>query len=151
MFFTFLLSSCSMEKYCNSHYPPQISDSVVTVISYECEYDTIRVPYQEISFDTSFLPEDILFHHEEKQGSLTAYIDINKGKLTFKCAEDSLQFIIESQNKIINTSDHRVKMFTVKEFEQHWYYTPLIWWFFFTLICIIIWIVWKYLKLYAKI
>lgn len=110
----FILSGCSPEKRIAriyAHHPelmPRNSDSIITQIAFECEYDTILVPYQELSFDTSgIIPASVEFHEHNKSGRLSGSIDIKGGKLTFKCAEDSLRQIIEKQNKIITTKDTR--------------------------------------------
>lgn len=148
---TGLFSSCSLKRYCQERYPPIQSDSVVTVISYECDYDTVRVPYAEIAFDTAFLPTSIVFHKEQKKGSLSSYIDIQKGKLTFKCAEDSLKQVIEYQSRLIKTVDKRVNTVIIEKYKEHWYLTPLIWWFIISLVAIIGTGAFKYFKLASKI
>lgn len=147
----FLLSSCSVKKYCQDHYPPIQSDSVTTVISYECEHDTIQIPYAELAFDTTFLPTSIIFHEEEKKDHLSASVDIKGGKLTFKCAEDSLKQVIDGLKKVITVSDHRTNTVVKEVYKEHWYVTPLIWLFIVFLLENIIIVLLKYFKLTTKI
>jgi len=105
------LAGCKMENYCAKHYPPQIHDSIQTVITY-C-WDTVYKvrPERVISFDTTNLfPDDIVFHREETKDGLTAYIDINKGKLKFQCKEVELRDSIAYLKKEIATTELQTKI-----------------------------------------
>lgn len=141
------------QDWCAKHYPAQISDSIVTVTNYECDWDTVMVPFKSIVFDTvGLIPNDVVFHHESKKDGLSAYIDINKGKLTFRCAEDSLEAVIEYQKKIISTTDHQVKVITMPCILEHKtkfnYFCS--YWFWISFGLILIWLVLKALKMYLK-
>ncbi len=110
----FVLFSCSPAKrieHIYSRHPelrPIESDSINTWITYECDSFPILVPYHEISFDTSgIIPNTVNCHHTKRVGALTGSIDISKGKITFKCAEDSLKEVIRFQKEIINQKDIR--------------------------------------------
>lgn len=104
IFVVAFLSSCVTQKRCNERFPPVTSDSSYSVVSYECEYDTIYTPYKKVDFDTTlyFIPKNKVFHYSQNKNGLTSTIDINKGKLSVFCAADSLQLIIDHDKEIIH-------------------------------------------------
>lgn len=128
------LTSCNVEKYCQERFPAKTSDSTTTVIEYVPVHDTLYLGYNELLFDTvTEIPPNVLIHHEEKKGRLNASFDIKKGRITFKCSEDSLAHIIDGLRKEITITQKSSSVETEKEFVEHWYLTPLIWWFFITI------------------
>lgn len=105
-----MFSGCSVEKYCNSHYPPQVSDSTWKEIEYVCEHDTIPIPYRAINWDTTFnFLKDVVLHRVVKDKGLTGTLDINKGKLSFKCESDSSQIYKDFYRKNITNNHIRVE------------------------------------------
>lgn len=147
--FLLLTSGCSMEKYCQKNYPGQVTDSITTVIKYEKVYDTIYVPKESISVDTLLpIPQMVIYHHYEKKSGLTTQVDIVKGKLSFKCSEDSLRYIIEQQKEIIRTIEHKntVTALCFKEHKTKFNYFCT-YWFWVTLALVVLGIFLKFRKL----
>lgn len=96
------LSSCVTQKRCNEKFPPEISE--VTIVHDSIVHDTISVPYQELSFDTtSPCPPQVEYHKEKRVGGLVSSVTIHKGVITQKCSDDSLQVVINSLHRIILT------------------------------------------------
>ncbi len=112
--FLLFASGCSMEKYCDKRFPAKEYTTVDTTIRYECWYDTIYVPEKSIVIDTLVpeIPFDLFFHKTTKRGGLTASVDISKGRINFRCAEDSLMSIIQHQKEIIRISRKELKVKT---------------------------------------
>ncbi len=133
-FAIFCLFACNMQKYCQERYPAQISDSVVTTIEYRPVHDTLYLGYNELVFDTATeIPPNILIHHEEKKGGLKLTVDIKNGRLNVSAVQDSLMRVIDGLKKTITTSRKTQSIQQTKEFVEHWYLTPLVWYFFVTI------------------
>lgn len=129
------LTSCITRQKCEERFP---SESTTTEIKDSLIRDTIYVPYEELSFDTaSPCPENVVYRKEVKRGRLTGVVEINEGKLRFACKEDSLQIIIEKNERQIKTLEKRPGY--VREVEK-----PLPWKYefykfgFFTLLIILL-------------
>lgn len=115
------LSSCVTQKACDRKFPPTDSFSVIYRDTIICEYDTVYVPYQELSFDTTgMLPPTIVYHHSVKKSGLTASVDIKNGKLTVLCKEDSLKLVLEHERKFKLKDELKVEVPKSKEVPM-WY------------------------------
>lgn len=100
-----LLSSCSLKQICEERFPPTPYDSIVTVVKDSLIHDTIYTSYQELTFDT-LIPCDpkIIYRKEVVKGGLTGIVNIENGRLSFTCKDDSLKLIINKlQRKIFET------------------------------------------------
>ncbi len=116
-----LFCSCVTQKRCAERFPPKTSDSIRTWITYSCDSFPVYVPYQELTFDTSgIIPVTVNYHHTKREGALTGSVDINNGKLSFKCAEDSLRAVIEYMAKEFHEKDSREKAVNVP-LRDSWY------------------------------
>lgn len=118
-----LLFGCVTQQRCLEKFPPQVTtiehthDSIVTVI------DTVLVPFQELSFDTtSPCPPQVVFNRTVTRSGLTTSVSIKDGKLSVKCTADSLQAIVNAQKEYITKTIRE----TLKPIEitvkDRWYY-----------------------------
>lgn len=88
VFFVFVmvatLVSCVTQKRCNQKFPTVQFDSTSIVTTHDTIHDSIPVPYQELSFDTtSPCPEITSFRKEIKKDWLTAIVDFSKDGMKF--------------------------------------------------------------------
>jgi hypothetical protein len=156
LIFLFLASglcSCVTQNRCNSKFPLSEKDSTSTVVTYETYWDTINIPREELSFDTSgIVPLDIIFSHIERKGHLKQTLDIRNGKITQTCVSDSLSRYIEKlrASKTVYQVKHITKMIPcdrehrTKRDAFCLYFTGIS--LLLILIAFIAWLVRKYLK-----
>lgn len=105
---TLFFQSCSVEKWCNERYPPITSDSSWTI--HDTITDTIYIPYEDVSFDTSgVVPEGINFERTEVSNGLTLKVSINKGRIKADCKSDSLMVVLKSEREQHFNEKQKVK------------------------------------------
>lgn len=156
-----LLQSCSMQKYCQENYPCKIDekDSTSTTIVVVPVHDTMWLPKEEVAFDTIIPP--LIFKDSTKSftktktfNRVTGSVTIKGNKLSFKCTADSLQHVIDTQQKTITTLELRrqiMQTLTPKPvYLEHWYVLPLIWYFIITILMAIIYLVRVIIKIYTR-
>ena len=121
-----LLSSCATKKRCNRKYPPEIHDTIITVTKDSIVHhrDTTFEEGEVIFVHDSIPCPDFKYHSTIKKNGLTGSIDISKGKITFKCAEDSILRIKDSLVTYIRTNitDRQTKIIPPEiKYMSHWY------------------------------
>lgn len=108
-----LLSSCSMQRYCNVHYPclASVRDSIITISRVVVKHDsllvkvngdTIREIYQ-IGCDSSLF-------FESQKGRAYQSVSLKNNVLTAVsvCKEDSFKMAIQQKDSIIYTLHDRI-------------------------------------------
>lgn len=108
-----LFSACSdekklerIEKRSPSLFQPITKDSVgKTQISYVMHDSIIHLPGQTDTFSVAIpCPQAVVYNHVAHFKSATATLQIDSGKATVICHDDSLNTIISWQNKIIDSN-----------------------------------------------
>ena len=121
------LASCITQEKCNERYPSK--DSIYTVEKIVCVPDTFWFPEESYwAEDTSPCPPQIEYHKESVQGSHKVTIDISKGKIKVVCHSDSVQKIVNDQEKIIATYQSKKAQTIIQEVTA-WYDIAFRWWF----------------------
>ena len=116
-----LLTGCITQQRCLDKFPPKETNVTTNWISYVCDSFPFYLPANELTFDTSgIFPDNIVFHKTQKKGRLTQSISVSNGKVTFKCAEDSLKAIIEYQAKVLH-ENKRETITTIVPVRDAWY------------------------------
>lgn len=139
--FLLLFSSCLTEQKCAERFPPKETIIYNTHDSIICITDTIRIPFNEVSIDTSgVVPFNISFHETVKKNGLTETINISKGKITAICHEDSVMEVLQHERKFKITNKEETKFYP--KYIDHWYEPAALWiagsYLLLTLILIII-------------
>lgn len=140
----FLMSaicSCATQKRCNERFPPKesVKDSIVYK---EILRDTVIYVKGEdiLLIDTLPCPE-LNFTHSETKNHLIQRITIKKGIIKAECKEDSLIKVTAKLHDKLWIFSHAKKDNTIiKEYKDHWYDLPLIWYFAVSFPLILGWI-----------
>jgi len=145
LFFSIFLCGC--KTYCEKHYPGKEFTTVDTVTRIEKYIDTVFVPYNVVTVDTIVqnIPYDLTFHKTEKKKGLTASLSISKGKITFKCAQDSIQFLLEKErlDHIITKSQLKVQVTDCHKEHKTKFNYFCSYWFWISFGLILLYIIWK--------
>lgn len=118
------LSSCITQEKCYERYPPQVRDSTVIKDTIIYWVDTFRLPGETVIIEDTIPCPQLEYHKSVTKNHVTLKIDISKGKVTFMCAADSLQRLLnrERKERVIT----RTKNFVSKpliERKAYWYDT----------------------------
>lgn len=144
----FAMSSCVTQKRCQELYPAVVKDSIRIKDSVSIREISVFIPRDSIVFKDSIPCKDFVFDLSEKKNNLTASLHIAKGKVSFKCAEDSLRAVIEEREHFISTIDRSVKVEFKTEYISHWYTVPCYWIaglsLMYLIIVLVIWILKKF-------
>lgn len=143
-----LLGSCVTHQKCVEKFGWKDSDTIIYKDSLYIVHDTLYIPYQELSFDTSSpCPPQVVYHKKIKKGRQTLTIDIKNGKLTASCKEDSLMQIInnERRDKVKTVIKNNSETIIVKEVP--WWSIALNWLnLFWILIIILMYFIFRSIK-----
>lgn len=131
-------TSCITQEKCRERYPTKDSSYTREVII----SDTDTMWFAEENYyaeDSIPCPPEIKYHKETHTGGHKITVDIDKGKLTVTCHDDSLQRIINKQRHVI-TSYQSKQGQVVREvvMKTAWYYTFCVWWFVLSIIFILL-------------
>jgi len=132
--FTFsLFCGCSPQQKLqhleNKHpelFKPRIKDSASTTIQYVSHDSLITIPGQSAVMHDTFLinkPCPTHFNRTLKSGGETAILNIDSGKVTVICKDDSLKQEILLRDKIINNFKEHVQVGVAENdvYKTHWY------------------------------
>lgn len=142
------LIGCVTQERCAERFPPRSStnDTTITIIKDSIRHDTVYIPGMELVFGADIPCPDAVFHKTETKGHLTGSVNIKKGKVTFKCAADSLQAIIEVKDRIITTLQSRNETVVTPPIPLPWWVPYAGWYFVITSPLLVAWSVWRVAK-----
>lgn len=147
----FSLASCSLKEICDKNFPPIPWETTKTDTVDRFVHDTLYVPYQDVSFDTtSPCPPSVNYRKEITSGRLTGIVDISEGRLRFTCKEDSLKMVIKKKERHIRTLQSRVDVPPPKTIAAPipWYYDFYKWgfWTLLLIIALLLYMLYRLLK-----
>lgn len=147
-----LITGCVTQQKCAERFPPQVieKDNTKTVIRDTVIHDTVKVAGELLLWHDSIPCPDVKYSKSVTKGGITSTVKIIKGKLKTECKSDSLQKIIETQIKTIDT--YREKANTeIKEkivYKEYWHDPFCHYWTLFT---IVTGIIYAAIRIIAKI
>lgn len=101
-----LFTSCVTKKACDQRFPPQIviKDSIVLKDTTLYVSVPVIVPADTVTLIDS-IPCDITYEKEQKKGSQSAKVIIDKGIITVECRSDSLVKVIDSLKVVVQNKE----------------------------------------------
>ena len=120
------LTSCVTRQRCLEKFPPSVvsADSVFRSDSTFVIRDTVTIPGETVIVRLDVPCPDVDLEKTFKKNGTTAKLTIKNGVATCEAIADSLERIIEIQNRTIKEGRHQKRREIVTEFK--WY---LPWWF----------------------
>jgi hypothetical protein len=118
-----LLSSCATRERCARKFPPQVSDTTITTISYYDMDTTIYVPGDTV-YLTKYIGCDSLKLDTVVRGKrgAVAKVKINEGVLTVTAGCDSLEAVVKLQGQIIKEHRDRVEVHVQEPEKRPWWH-----------------------------
>jgi len=144
LFACIVLSGCITKEKCNQRFPPisTVHDSIVIKDTTIIVHDTVTIEGNEVILFGEVPCPELSFSNSATNKGLTATVSIAKGKVKVICKQDSLQAIIETKDRQIETyrtiKDNKVT--TKTEFYNHWYDPFCRWYTLITLTLITIYV-----------
>lgn len=138
----YLLTGCVTQEKCAERFPPQVitKDTTITVIRDTVIRDTVYIGGELLIWHDSIPCPELKYSKSVTSKGLTSTVTIAKGKLTAECKSDSLENVIEINNRIIET--YREKANTeIKEkivYREYWHDPFCHYWTLFSICSIII-------------
>lgn len=144
--FLSVFSGCITQKKCSERFPIASFEKDSTTTTIKTRTVAVNIPGEKIEIHDT-IPCPYEYKKEVKKNNLTARVIISKGILKVDCISDSLQKLLEVKDSIINRFRSEVKEpKEVTKFKEHWYTTPLIWYFIITLLIAIIILLYSRIK-----
>ena len=139
------LTSCITQQKCFERFPPALSESSDTTITYvdRLVHDTVKIPGKYLATHDTLPCPELEFYKEVSKGGLKQTINIHKGVLKATCKADSLELVIESLTKekitLINASKTQtveVKTNVLTKFQSFLFVCGWLFWIVLLLIII---------------
>lgn len=118
-----------LQRLENKHpelFKPTIKDSISNTIQYVTHDSLINIPGQSVTLRDTFLvnkPCPTHFRKVVRSGLETATLNIDSGKITVICKDDSLKKEIVMRDKIISTYKEHTQVGVAEHdvYKTHWY------------------------------